>query len=116
MADFDEASGALAAIGRRFDERGWVLGTSGNLSTVIARTPLRMAITRSGAHKGTLAPADILELDDTGAIVRGGPGGPSAETALHVEIVASRGAGAVMHTHSIWATLLSDRAATQGGL
>ena len=116
MSDFQAAAENLAAIGRRFDARGWVLGTSGNLSSVIARTPLRMAITRSGVHKGALAPADILELDGTGAVVRGGPSGPSAETALHVEIVASRGAGAVMHTHSVWATVLSDRAAADGGI
>ena len=116
MTDFQAAAENLAAIGRRFDARGWVLGTSGNLSSVIARTPLRMAITRSGVHKGALAPADILELDGTGAVMRGGASGPSAETALHVEIVASRGAGAVMHTHSVWATVLSDRAAADGGI
>ena len=33
----------------------------------------------------------------------------SAEALLHVEIVRARGAGAVLHTHSIWSTLLSDR-------
>ena len=111
MADlFDAAADALVAVGRRFDARGWVLGTSGNFSTVIAAEPLRLAITRSGAHKGGLTSGDILEIDGTGAVTRGGPGGPSAETALHLEIVAARHAGAVMHTHSIWATLLSDRA------
>lgn len=37
-----------------------------------------------------------------------GSGAPSAETALHLVIVRSRGAGAVLHTHSIWSTILSD--------
>jgi len=115
MTDFDEAAGELAATGRRFDARGWVLGTSGNFSTVVAHSPLRIAITRSGVHKGALAPADVIELDGTGAILRGG-GGPSAETALHLELIASRAAGAVMHTHSIWATFLSDRGAEAGGI
>jgi methylthioribulose-1-phosphate dehydratase len=38
---------------------------------------------------------------------------------LHLAIVRSRGAGAVLHTHSIWSTILSDAvtdAADGGGL
>ena len=104
----------LIRIGRRFDARGWVLGTSGNFSAVLDRDPLRLAITRSGTHKGELTPADILEHAD-GRVVRG-EGSASAETALHVEIVAARGAGSVLHTHSIWSTLLSHRYAEDGGL
>jgi len=96
----------LAAIGRRFYARGWVLGTSGNFSAVLARDPLRLAITRSGTHKGELTPADILEFGD--GRVLDGNGVSSAETLLHVEIVRARGAGAVLHTHSIWTTILSD--------
>ena len=104
----------LIRIGRRFDARGWVLGTSGNFSAVASRDPLRLAITRSGAHKGELTPNDILEYGD--GRVLGGEGSASAETALHLEIVAARGAGSVLHTHSIWSTLLSHRHAEDGGL
>ena len=39
---------------------------------------------------------------------------PSAETRLHLEIVAARQAAAVLHTHSIWSTLVSDRFGSQG--
>ena len=113
---FREAAEALAAIGRRFDARGWVLGTSGNFSMRFHRAPARIAITRSGAHKGTLSPADILEIDEAANVVGGGPGSPSAETRLHQQIYASRDAGAVLHTHSIWATVLSDRHAGAGGM
>jgi len=104
----------LIGIGRRFDARGWVLGTSGNFSAVTSRDPLRLAITRSGVHKGDLTPDDILEYGD-GRVLRGA-GSASAETALHLEIVASRGAGSVLHTHSIWSTLLSQHYAGDGGL
>jgi methylthioribulose-1-phosphate dehydratase len=41
---------------------------------------------------------------------------PSAETLIHLEIVRLRGAGAVLHTHSVWSTLLSGRHAPAGGL
>jgi len=104
----------LIRIGRRFDARGWVLGTSGNFSAVLGRDPLRLAITRSGTHKGDLTPDDILEYGD-GRVLKG-EGSASAETALHMEIVAARGAGAVLHTHSIWSTLLSHRYAEDGGI
>ena len=104
----------LIGIGRRFDARGWVLGTSGNFSAVTSRDPLRLAITRSGVHKGDLTPDDILEYG-AGRVLRGA-GSASAETALHLEIVASRGAGSVLHTHSIWSTLLSQHYAGDGGL
>ena len=105
----------LAEAGRRFDTRGWVLGTSGNFSAVITRDPLRLAITASGAWKGDLTAAEILEID---ADLNTAPGSlrPSAETRLHLEIVRLRGAGAVMHTHSVWSTVLSDRHAAAGGL
>ena len=104
----------LIDIGRRFDARGWVLGTSGNFSAVTNRDPLRLAITRSGAHKGELTLADILEYGD--GQVFSGEGAASAETALHLEIVAARGAGSILHTHSVWSTLLSHRYAEDGGL
>ena len=106
----------LAAIGRRFDARAWVLGTSGNFSAVIGERPLRLAITRSGASKGSLAPDDILEIDETLATRGDEARRPSAEARLHVELVRLRNVGAVLHTHSIWSTVLSDRHGAAGGL
>jgi methylthioribulose-1-phosphate dehydratase len=104
----------LIRAGRRFDRRGWVLGTSGNFSAVIDHDGPRLAITRSGSHKGLLRPDDIVEF--AGGRVVGGQGSASAETLLHVEIVRRRRAGAVLHTHSMWSTLLSDHGASDGGI
>ena len=105
----------LIEIGRRFDLRGWVLGTSGNFSAVLERDPLILAITSSGVSKGDLRAEQILRMDVDGNISAGGKGRPSAEARLHVEIVRGRGAGAVLHTHSMWSTLLSDRYAAARG-
>ena len=102
------AARELAEIGRRFYARGWVLGTSGNFSAVVSRTPLRLAITSSSLPKGTLRASDILECDERGRVVSKTKAKPSAETLLHVEIAKRRGAGAVLHTHSVWSTMLSD--------
>src|SRR5688500_770752 len=94
-------------MGQRIYARGWALGTSGNFSAVVSRRPLRLAITASGHDKRTLRPAHILTVDAHGkAVGRGGR--PSAETLLHVTIARAKNAGAIVHTHSIYSTLLSD--------
>lgn len=101
---------------RRFDQRGWTLGTSGNFSIVIDRHPLRLAITPSAAFKGALTADQILEVDERAGPIGAGAARTSAEALLHVEIVRARSAGAVLHTHSISSTLLSDVYAADGGI
>ena len=115
QVNFARLAAELSEIGREFYMRGWVLGTSGNFSAVLSREPLRFAITSTGVDKGTLSPSHILEMDDAVGVVRG-DGRPSAEALLHVAIVRGVGAGAVLHTHSVWSTVLSGQHATQGGL
>jgi methylthioribulose-1-phosphate dehydratase len=110
------AARELMQIGRRFYARGWVMGTSGNFSAVVSKTPLRLAITASSVHKGMLTATHILELDGAGVVVGRGNRRASAEALLHVEIVRRRRAGAVLHTHSVWSTMLSDLHAVDGGL
>ena len=110
------AARQLADIGRRFYDRGWVLGTSGNFSAVTSRRPTRLVITPSSAHKGRLTGREFLTVSEAGRPVPSGPGRPSAETLLHVEIVRARRAGAVLHTHSVWGTILSDSHASDRGL
>jgi methylthioribulose-1-phosphate dehydratase len=111
-----DAAAQLVQAGRRFDQRGWVMGTSGNFSVVIDRDPLRLAITPSATFKGELDADQILEMDERGTPVGDGTARVSAEALLHVEVVRARGAGAVLHTHSIWSTLLSGRFGDAGGL
>lgn len=111
-----EAARHLSAVGRRFYERNWVLGTSGNFSAVVSRDPLRVTITPSAAHKGTLTGREFLTVDERGTLVGRRAGCPSAETGLHLAIVAARAAGAVLHTHSVWGTILSDFHAAAHGL
>jgi len=111
---FADLAAQLAEIGRDCYARGWALGTSGNFSAVVNRDPLRLAITTSGVNKGTLSAGEVVEIDQHGRVVAGS-GRPSAEASLHLAIARGRGAGAVLHTHSIWSTILSD-AATEDGL
>jgi methylthioribulose-1-phosphate dehydratase len=106
----------LEEVGKNFYSRGWVLGTSGNFSGVISREPLRLAITSRGSDKGKLTLAQFLEIDGAGNVVGERAGQPSAETLLHLAIVRSRNADAVLHTHSVWSTVLSDMHALRGSI
>jgi methylthioribulose-1-phosphate dehydratase len=111
------AARRLIEAGRALAARGWLPAGSGNLSAVVGRDPLRLLVSRSGADKGHLTDEDLVLVDGEGRPVDGGAR-PSDETALHLAVVATHGAraGAVLHTHSVWATLLSDLAAPDGEL
>jgi len=142
---FLQLAAQLSEVGRSFYSRGWALGTSGNFSAVVSREPLCLAITASGRDKGRLTARDIVQVDEGGKLVwkrsrrshgtsraaqRGrnprwhqGPqteipasSRPSDETELHLAIVHARNAGAVLHTHSVWSTILSEVHARRGGL
>lgn len=110
-----KAETLLAQWGRDFYARGWALGTSGNFSIVERRKPIRLTITASGLDKGTLSPDQFVQVDASGRVVRGS-GQPSAETALHLVLARARLAGAVLHTHSVWSTIVSDKYAQGHGL
>jgi len=111
-----EAAEELVRLGTDFHHRGWMLGTSGNLSTVLSREPLRVAITPSSIDKGRMDAGQILEIDAQGKVLQSAAGRASAETLLHLEVIRSTGAAAVMHTHSVWTTILSDFYHTKGGV
>ena len=99
-----------------FHRRGWSLGTSSNYSVVVARDPLQLLITGSGFDKGRLKPDQFVVVDGQGQRVDPAHPKPSAETLLHTVLARKVGAGAVLHTHSIWGTLLSEAHQATGRL
>lgn len=100
---------ALCHIGKLFGERRWCLATSGNFSARVDDG--HCVITQSGVEKSRLSKDHLLICDLEGAPV-GSKLSPSAETAVHTELyrLDSRIA-AVLHTHSVAATLVSRNAA-----
>ncbi len=115
-AGFFDIAASLATIAKGFHVRGWLLGTSGNLSAVVSREPLQLAMSPSGVDKGELTAAKVLLIDEQGQMLSDHGAKPSDETLLHLQIVKDRQAGAVLHTHSVWNTILSDLYATQRGI
>ena len=67
---------------------------------------MRLKISASGLDKSQLTSADFVTVDQDGRTLHG-RGEPSDETLLHLTIARARSAGAIMHTHSVWSTLLS---------
>jgi methylthioribulose-1-phosphate dehydratase len=110
-----ELAASLAEAASGFYQRGWALGTSGNFSAVVSREPLRLVITASGVDKGRLTTDQFVQVDGNGRTVVG-QGRPSDETKLHLTIVRERRAMAVLHTHSVWSTALSNLPSAGGGI
>jgi methylthioribulose-1-phosphate dehydratase len=104
---FAEAAALLADTGRAFHARGWAPATAGNYSAVLSRDPLVLAVSASGVDKAALDARHFVAVDAAGQVT-GGYGRPSDETAVHLAVVAARDAGAVLHTHSVWSTVLSQ--------
>jgi len=116
LTGWDQPIDALRECGAYFHRRGWSVGTSSNYSVVIGREPLELILTSSGMDKGRLERCDFVRVGADGKPTSPGQPKSSAETLLHV-VVAQEvpDVGCILHTHSVWATLLSDLYAAEGG-
>ena len=69
----------------------------------------------SGVNKGQIAPTQLVIVDEQQNVIHG-KGRASAETTLHIEIIKKTNCSAVLHTHSIYATVLSDHFKKQAAI
>jgi len=101
----EQLSGQIIEAGRFLYGRGWAPATSGNYSARLSASQL--LVTVSGRHKGQLGEDDLLATDLDGNGLEPGKQ-PSAETPLHAQLYRWQAQiGAVLHTHSVNATVLS---------
>jgi 2,3-diketo-5-methylthio-1-phosphopentane phosphatase/methylthioribulose-1-phosphate dehydratase len=111
--DLTAARAQVVALAHHHHARGWAAATSGNFSVRVS--PERFLITASGVDKGQLGTGDVLLVSLDGAPLEAGT--PSAESPLHAALYRSaRDIGAVIHTHSPAATVLSRQHAAEGAL
>jgi L-fuculose-phosphate aldolase len=99
--------GALVAAARAVSESGLIVGSAGNLSV---RSGEHLLVTPRRARLGAVDPADcvcVALADGTVDADHATASEASSETALHRAAYAATGAGAVIHTHSHFATVLS---------
>jgi methylthioribulose-1-phosphate dehydratase len=101
---FEQAAADLINVGRRLWQQGYCPATSSNFSLRLDSG--QCAITVSGRDKGNLQRTDIMRVDMDGLSLDGHT--PSAETLLHTQLYRrDQNIGAVLHTHSIKASLVS---------
>lgn len=121
LSGLDKAVQGLRETGQYFFDRGWSVGTSSNYSVVVNRSPLQLVVTASGMDKGRLAPNDFVRCNydgnqvDSDNMPTTDQPRSSAETQLHVVLARMEDVGSVLHTHSVWGTLLSDTFGDAGG-
>lgn len=107
--DLSHIKDKLINIASHFYQKGWMVGTSGNLSVRVS--PDTFLITASGRPKGQLAEDDLV-------VVRGlelppfhsrDDLKPSAEVAIHQAVYSRVGeANAVFHVHSVESNVVSE--------
>ncbi|MEO8525763.1 MAG: aldolase [Caldimonas sp.] len=94
----------LCRVGRSLHARGYVHGTTGNIS---ARLSDGFLITATDASLGDLEPGALVKVDTSGAAVST-DARPSKTLALHGAIYAAEPeAGCIVHTHSTHLVLAS---------
>jgi methylthioribulose-1-phosphate dehydratase len=101
---------AVIAAGARAAARHWAPATAGNFSVRVDLK--RIAITRSGADKGAMRPADVIVLPLAAPKVPG----VSAEAPLHVRLYEAKDISAVWHVHSPAAVVASRLKARDGAI
>lgn len=108
----------ICELCRQFYGLGWVSGTGGGISI---RGPEGIYMAPSGVQKERIAPEDVFLLDtadlETCRILRA-PASPDLRISecqpLFYNAFRERDAGAVIHSHSVWAVLAARVAAACG--
>ncbi|MBC7105724.1 MAG: class II aldolase/adducin family protein [Firmicutes bacterium] len=102
----EKAKEELVRVARKMAAGGLVVGTWGNLSCLVPRDGV-VCITPSGMPYDVMQPEDVVVLDPEGRVVEG-EHRPSTEWPLHLAVYRARpDAGAVIHTHSLWCSVLA---------
>ena len=94
----------IVELCRQFYQQGWVSGTGGGISL---REGDRVFMAPSGVQKERIQPEHVYELDTSGEVrkARDGDFKLSACAPLFLHAFNLRGAGAVIHSHSVHAML-----------
>ena len=93
----------VVSVARRMHLDGLVSGTSGNVSRRLGEL---VAITPMGRDYATMIAEDVCVVDLEGQRIDGELT-PSTETPMHLAVYRAFDAGAVVHTHSLYATVVS---------
>ena len=103
MSQYDKEKGMVVETCRRLVEKGFLIGTGGNVS-VRAAGGRAFAVTPSNTDYLQMSPAEICVLGLDAAVLEGEMK-PSIESSMHAAIYANRpDAAVVIHTHQVYAS------------
>jgi L-fuculose-phosphate aldolase len=95
----------VARAARRLAAEGLLIGTAGNVSAVDGNSG-HVAVTASGVTLADCGPDDVTVVDPAGSVIEGRLE-PTSELGLHLAVLATFGARAVVHTHAPYATAVA---------
>jgi len=106
------ARSLLCELLRLFYAKSWVSGTGGGICGLVE--PGRLLVAPTGVHKERVKPADLFIVDVKSGEVASRPRNPALRLSecspIFCEIVRTKGAGSVMHSHALSAVLAGDLA------
>jgi methylthioribulose-1-phosphate dehydratase len=118
MVDASDIPQLICELCRQFYGLGWVSGTGGGISI---RDQAGIYMAPSGVQKERIAPQDVYLLDADHlheCRVLQAPGSPALRVSecqpLFYNAYRDRNAGAVIHSHSVWAVLAARLASPDG--
>jgi L-ribulose-5-phosphate 4-epimerase len=104
---YDALKRAACDANLELNTTGLVMGTFGNLS-IVDRAAAVFAIKPSGVPYEQLAPSDIVVISLASGTTMEGALRPSSDTPTHLELYRAFDCGAIVHTHSEYATMFAQ--------
>jgi L-ribulose-5-phosphate 4-epimerase len=104
---YDALKHAACEANLELNTTGLVMGTFGNLS-IVDRAAAVFAIKPSGVPYEQLAPSDLVVVSLASGATVDGALRPSSDTPTHRELYRAFDCGAIVHTHSEYATMFAQ--------
>jgi L-ribulose-5-phosphate 4-epimerase len=104
---YDALKRAACEANLELNTTGLVMGTFGNLS-IVDRAAAVFAIKPSGVPYEQLAPSDLVVVSLASGATVDGALRPSSDTPTHRELYRAFDCGAIVHTHSEYATMFAQ--------
>jgi len=109
MSMWDSEKKTVLEAAQRMSQRGFVVGTAGNVSMRLNDLDGRqlMVITPTGKHYDSTSVEDMVVVDFKGNVIEG-QHTPSVETMMHVEVYKTRKkVNAVIHSHPVFSSAIA---------
>ena len=109
MSMWDSEKKVVMEAAKRMSQRGFVVGTAGNVSMRLRDIEGRqlMTVTPTGKYYDSISVEDMVVVDFKGNVIEG-QHTPSVETMMHIEVYKTRKkVNAVIHSHPVFSSAIA---------